>query len=105
MSNTNIREAVNSAITGEIGRVPAGYERVVTAVVEAVEALAETVADNLREQGRALGATEAQVEAALTNSGLVEVAPVQDAPEDRLGKLEALVNRLVEAARVRGIRV
>jgi hypothetical protein len=101
MSST-IRSTIESVINDRVGRVPAGYESVVNEVVEAVESLALQAAESLRESGRALGASEEQIEGALVSAGLVEPEPVvEDVPqpassdvEDRLGKIEAAVERL-----------
>lgn len=107
MSNSSIRTTVTTAVIEQIGRVPAGYERVVDAVVEAVEGLVESAADSLRESGSALGASEEEVESALVSAGLIEPTPVEDetvpTPEDpardeRLSKIEAAVERLTALA-------
>ena len=109
MSST-IRSTIESAITNRIGRVPNGYEGVVNDVVEAVEALALSAAESLRESGRALGASEEQVEGALVSAGLVEPEPVVEetvtADDGRLASLERKVDALIRAAESRfGFRV
>jgi hypothetical protein len=68
-------------------------------VVEAVEALALSAAESLRESGRALGASEESIESALVSSGLVEPEPVVEettpaSEGDRLTRVEAAIERL-----------
>lgn len=101
--NTNIRSAVDTAISQQIGRVPAGYERVVEAVKVAMEGLAEQVADSLMESGKALGATEQQVRDALVDSGLIEDEPMDEVAEPadvevRLSKIESAIESLKSLA-------
>lgn len=103
MSST-IRTTVTEAVRSHTGSVPAGYDYIVNAVIEAVtEAvadLAEQAADSLRDSGRALGATETQIEDALVTAGLVEKVEVEDVDssdaDDRLTKVEAAVASLTE---------
>jgi hypothetical protein len=100
MSST-IRTTIETAVANRIGRVPAGYQSAVDDVVEAVEALALSAAESLRESGRALGASEESIESALVSSGLVEPEPVvEETPaaggdtEERLSKIESAIERL-----------
>lgn len=108
--NSNIKQVVDAAIQSTGYRVPFGGERVVNAVVEALSAKAEEIADTLRVEGERLGASTEQVEAALVSSGLVEAQPEPEVEEsssdgDRLGKIEATLERLVNAARSRGLSI
>jgi hypothetical protein len=98
MSST-IRTTIETAVANRIGRVPAGYQSAVDDVVEAVEALALSAAESLRESGRALGASEESIESALVSSGLVEPEPVVEettpaSEGDRLTRVEAAIERL-----------
>ena len=108
MSST-IRTTIESVISERVGRLPAGYQSVVDGVIEAVEGLAASAADSLRESGRALGASEEQVEGALVSAGLVEPEPVVEetvADGGRLASLERKVDALIRAAESRfGFRV
>lgn len=102
MSNNSIRTTIDDTIR-RFGSVPMGYERVVEAVKVAVEGLAESAAESLRESGRALGASDEQIEAALVSAGLVEPEPepenvAADPVEERFSKIEAGLARLSELA-------
>lgn len=104
MSST-IRTTIESVISERVGTVPAGYQPVVDAVIEAVEGLAEQAADSLRESGSSVASPE-QIESALVAAGLVEPEPVVEdvpQPEDptrdgRIRSLEEKVDRLVALA-------
>jgi hypothetical protein len=111
MSSTNskIAQIVNGSLSGY--SVPQQYRSVVDTVIENLSAAAEEVADTLRTEGTRLGASAQQVDAALVRSGLVnepepepEVAQPESA-DDRLSKIEGLVQRLVAAAEARGLRI
>lgn len=106
MSNNTIRETIDAAVREQIGSVPMGYERVVEAVKVAVEGLAESAADSLRESGQELGASDEEIESALVSAGLVEPEPTPEPEsvsedsniETRVGKIEAAVERLTALA-------
>lgn len=110
MSNNTIRETIDAAVREQVGSVPMGYERVVEAVKVAVEGLADSAVESLQESGRALGATDQQLQDAFVAAGLVEVEPEpEDIPEPetvsedsnietRVGKIEAAVERLTALA-------
>lgn len=103
--NTIIRETIDAAISEQIGSVPTGYGNVVEAVKVAVEGLASSAAESLTESGRALGASDEQVQAALVSAGLVEIEPEPEVAEPaagdteaRLSKIESAIERLTSLA-------
>jgi hypothetical protein len=110
---TNITETVQSALTS------AGYGQYASyaaPVIEALEQREENAVAVLREKGMALGASEDQIDEVLTEAGLIEPTPEADftlvgQDEDSLSltaqvaHLAGVVERLVQAAASRGLRI
>jgi hypothetical protein len=93
-----VRNTVTEVVRSKHGSVSLGmYQPTVEAVIEALEDGLNTAVATLIEQGRNLGASEAQVRDILAQAGLIEdepedAAPAQDGSlEERFARMEAVV--------------
>lgn len=100
---TTVTESLTSAGYGS-------YTSYAAPVIAALEARQQEQADLLTQFAVQQGMSEAQAKAALQGVGLVDPDPEPEATvtaeggEDRIGRLEALVERLVGAAHSAGLR-
>lgn len=111
MSNT-VRSIIQSVIEEQgLASTVRPYQRLVDGVVTALEARDEEIADALAIQAEELELDPRQVDQVLVSVGLrpqpePEVTAEPASTEERLGKLESLVERLVSVAESRlGARI